>query len=146
MAATPYKPTTFTNDALTRDKLLQMANNDQWLFENLTKVRYSANGLVRDTGVKIIAGKTPYAAVGADYQYISIHFGSFFSAGCRPVVTGSVQPGGVRKRINFSVTGLGGTSSEPDNSGFMAVLWTTERVVGTTIDASGMVHWQAVGY
>jgi hypothetical protein len=141
MSATPYQPVSFNGEMITTQKMNQMANNDQWLFENSPRIRYNANGLVRDASLKVMAGKTPYPLVSLNYVYQAVYFGSFFSAGCKPVITATIEApsGGHRNRV--MIYGL--TGGEVDNTGFQAVV-TTEAA--PTLGPAGFIHWQAVGY
>lgn len=146
MAATPYKPVSVNDSILTTTKLQQMANNDQWLFENSPRIRYSAAGIVKDQGLKIISGKTSFGTSGADYVEFTVYFGSFFSAACKPVVVATVEVGGNDKRKLASIEGLGG---EIDYRGFHGFVTTQENQQNNaywSIDHSGWVHWIAMGF
>jgi hypothetical protein len=118
-----------------------MANNDQWLFENSVKLRYTGSGLTRDNGTKIIAGKIPFSRQTIDWVTVGAAFGSFFSSGCRPVIT-AVAESPDNARVDLTIhtwTGPG----EIDQTGFTAHAYTqgTEPTLG-----SGWIHWIAVGY
>lgn len=145
MAATPYVPVSFTSEQVTQQKLQQMANNDQWLFENAAKIRYNAAGIVRDTQVKIIAGKSPYPAVpDQEATSINIYFGSFFSASCKPIVVATVDPTYGRKLCTINSLSDG---AETDYRGFRAHIWAKETaIVPDRLNYPGFVHWIAVGY
>lgn len=139
MSATPYKPVSWNGEPISNDKLKQMANNEQWLFENAARLRYSVNGLTRDAGIKVIVGKTPYTASSIQHVYLDIYFGSFFSAASRPIVNCTVETTGLGRK-DVSITGFGG---ELDYRGFRAAVYTDEAPV---IDSNGWLHWMAVGY
>lgn len=146
MATTPYKPVSFTSESISQTKLQQMANNEQWLFENMAKMRYATQALTRDAGVRVISGKTPFGTTtgGASAIDTHIYFGSFFTAGCKPVVTGMVETTGPHLRKLITIRGFGG---EVDHRGFVAHLSTQEFPgVPVNIEASGWIHWQAIGY
>lgn len=140
----PYKPVSFTSESINQQKLQQLAVNDQWLFENTARIRYSANGLVRDSGLKIISGRTMHAVEpGRNFTYQNVYFGSFFSAGCKPVVTASVEVGSHRMHRNkISLQSLSGPGSPLDHTGFMAIVSTE----ATNDLVAGAIHWIAVGY
>lgn len=143
MSATPYNPVSFNGEMITTQKMNQMANNDQWLFENSPRIRYNANGLVRDASLKVMAGKTPFTVnTATNYEYINVYFGSFFSAGCKPVVTATVEGFNAgAHRHHVVITGL--TGGEIDNVGFVGVL---AGEAYPTLTSGGFIHWQAVGY
>lgn len=143
MAATPYKPTNWGSESISQPKLQQMANNDQWLFENMARVRYSAGGLTRDSGLKIAAGKTAYPATQSDWIDVFVYFGTFFSAGCKPVVNASVEP--ALGRIGVVLSGLN-FGTEMDYRGFRAHVYQDFQASGNPLQGAGWVHWQAVGY
>lgn len=148
MAATPYRPVAFNDKSLTKEKLEQTSNNIQWLFENSPKMRYNyANGaLVRDNGLKIIAGKTWFGAVpGRDWADSWIYFGNFFSAACKPIVTATIETTGWRLRKFVTIRSVSG-AAEVDHRGFICHISDHETVVTPTIEAGGWVHWQAVGF
>lgn len=146
MAASPYKPVSFTSESISQYKLQQLANNSQWLFENSPRMRYLANGLRRDAGLKIIAGKSGYSARNSRATAVVVHFGSFFSAGCQPVVTCVVQAGGFWLRKYITVNSLNGISAPIDHSGFIAHITSYEDRPNDHIEAHGWVHWHAIGY
>lgn len=144
MAASPYRQTSFNDKSLTVDKLNQLANNDQWLFENSPRMRYNyLNTVVRDNGLKIIAGKTPWGTTPGDALEVAVYFGSFFTASCRPIVNVTVETTGGWQRKYAIIRGLGG---EVDYRGFIAHMATHERWVANNIEAPGWFHWTAVGF
>lgn len=141
MAMNEFVPMSWNGEPISTDKLNQMCNNTQYLFDRSPRIRYATNGITRDTGLKVLAGKTSYPTVQANYVYLPVYFGSFFSSGCRPVVVATVEApfGGHRNRV--MVYGFNGV--EIDQTGFQAVV-TTEAV--PTLGPGGWVHWSAVGY
>lgn len=146
MAATPYKPVSWSDRSLDVSKLQQMATNDQWLFENSPRMRYSGNGVVRDNGIKIIAGKTPYATSSNDWVDVSIYFGSFFTAACKPIVICTDETTGAALRKLVVTRGFGG---EIDYRGFVAHISDQENHIDRAhypIESPGWVHWIAVGF
>lgn len=142
---TPYRPISWNDQSLSVPKLQQMANNDQWLFENTPRMRYSVDGNVRDSGLKIIAGKVGYGRSGNDWTDFNVYFGSFFSAACKPVVVATVEIGGNGKRKLANIEGFGGTI---DYRGFHGFVTTQENPnLGTfPVDHPSYVHWIAIGY
>ena len=141
MAATPYKPTSWNDLSLHVDKLKQMSNNDQWLFEHITSMRYAAPGVTKDTGLKMIVGKTAFPTSNRSWIYIDVYFGSFFSANSRIIVNATIEPIGTWHRHEVTVHGYGG---EIDHRGFRAAVYVVDGQ--TTIPSPGFIHWQAVGY
>lgn len=145
MTATAYVPVSITSESLSQAKLQQMANNDQWLFENSPRVRYNYGGIVRDSGLKIISGKVPTAISATDYTYVTIYFGSFFSASCKPIVTATAEAAdGQRVRRIVNIQGISG---EVDNRGFLAHVTSHQQLgLPNTLVAPGWVHFTATGF
>lgn len=143
MAATPYRPISWTDQSLTKEKLQQMANNGQWLFENSPRMRYNYQGsVIKDSGLKVIAGKTAYASTGRDWVDVPVYFGSFFSAACKPIVTATVESA---NRIDVKINGHDGV--EIDYRGFRGHIW-IDVIPGWVASPvpNGWLHWQAVGF
>jgi hypothetical protein len=145
MTSNGYVPMSFNGESLTSSKLNQLCNNVQYLYLNTPRVRYSANGITRDSSLKIISGKTPFTArPGYDAENIPIYFGNFFSSGSNPVVVATTEVPGYAKRKFVCVFGLGG--GEIDHTGFMAQVTTHEALSQyNQIEAGGWVHWTATG-
>lgn len=139
MPATPFKPISWNGEPVSNAKMNQMANNEQWLFENSARLRHLQAGSARDAGIKIIAGKTPYSASSIQHVYLDVYFGSFFSAASKPIVQAIVETTGLGRK-DVSITGLGG---EVDYRGFRAAVYTDEV---PTIESGGWLHWMAVGF
>jgi len=146
MSATPYKPVNFSSESLSQTKLQQLANNQQWLFENTPRVRYSASGLTRDSGTKILSGKINYGTSPGDAVEMLVYFGNFFTAGCNPNVVITVQTNGGWLRKFGTIRSLQGLAAPIDHTGFIVHVTTHERAVPANFEAGGWVHWQAVGY
>lgn len=141
MAATPYQPTSWTSEPVTQAKLQQMSNNDQWLFENMPKIRYTNSGIIKDTGVKMIVGKTPFAASTINVTHVTVNFGNFFSPGCHPIVTATIEAGvnaASVARTHAVLFGNGNIATGFD----AAIAGDTYRYISN----GGWLHWQAVGY
>lgn len=144
MAATPFKPVTWTTDVVTKQKLQDMSNNDQWLFENMPRIRYSSSGITKDTGVKIISGKTIFTVTNTKQSVTSVQFGSFFTIGSRPTVTFSIQGTGGHHHALQGVTQALAGRGEIDHTGFLVVISTAST--NFNISQPGWIHWTAVGY
>lgn len=145
MAQNEYKPITFNGEALTTNKLNQLANNSQFLFDRTPRVRYASGNLVRDNAVKVLAGKTAFPVKKtADWANINVYFGNFFTAGSHPIVTVTPEVTGAWMRKFAVVKGFNG---EIDHTGFLCQIICQESIPGNGwIEAGGWVHWQAVGY
>lgn len=140
---TPFKPVSVNNELLTQDKVQQIANNTQWLFDNTPRLRYAVSGLTRDTGLKLLAGKAAHGIINTqNWLHGQIQFGSFFSANCKPIVTiGLEGQNGILHRNSIIIYPLAGT--EIDNTGFGYVV---QNTIYGGISATGWIHYQAIGY
>lgn len=93
-----------------------MANNDQYLAENMPVVYYNGHGVKKTAGTKILTGAvsiSPNSKSGSGSN--TFYFGNFFSSGCQPMVIASVNsyPQG---RFHLWTRGIG--TFWPDHRGF----------------------------
>lgn len=116
MSQTGYKPVQWNvGDNLTKERLNQMANNDQWLFDNLTRSDYQAFGVHRTAGIRIAAGTALIRTNTKPWGFTDVHFGNFFSSGSTPIITTGVVSAHIR-RVFVTVEGFGQT--QPTSEGF----------------------------
>lgn len=140
----PYAPVQWTPGPITLPGLQQMANNEQWLFENMPAMYYTGPQIKRTGGLKIAAGRLPFPSTKQGYIDMNVYFGNFFTSGCNPVVTTTVHSY-YRGRKFASVMGLGGATNI-DSRGFMAVICAVEPVGQDNSIHGGILNWMAVGY
>jgi hypothetical protein len=139
MTATPYKPVSWSEDELiTPDKMSQITNNSQWLYENTPRVSYNAFKVNRATGIKIACGLMVMGSVKSLTHTKSVYFGNFFSAASHPIVTTGLTTTGLRK-IFTTISGIG--VLHPDQRGFQI---TCEGM--SNLERSFYVTWQAMGF
>lgn len=144
MSTSDYNPVSWNGEPITTAKLNQMCNNTQWIFDRMPKIRYASNNINRETTIKVLAGWTPFPPdTTHDYVNVDISFGSYFTAGCHPVITATVEISGGAWRKYVSIQGLGG--QQTDNTGFRAQVVSHEATV-QNITQGGWIHWTAVGY
>jgi hypothetical protein len=144
MATSDYNPVSWNGEPITTAKLNQMCNNTQWIFDRMPKIRYASNNINRENTIKVLAGWTPFPPdTTHDYVNVDISFGSYFTAGCHPVITATVEVSGGAWRKYVSIQGLGG--QQTDNTGFRAQVVSHETSV-QNINQGGWIHWTAVGY
>lgn len=150
MVATPYKNTSFsTGETPSREKFNQMANNDQWLFENMPKAIYTAGTNKRQAGVKILSGKAIYSPRTTDWAEVEVSFGSVFSPGCQPVVVCTVASSWSHRKY-ATMVGFDGTELI-DHRGFRATVSSYEGTIRgnstwSVMNVGGHVNWIAIGY
>lgn len=141
MTARPYVPVTWGDEPIFTDKLNQMGNNEQWLFENTPRMYYNAFNTKKPNGVKIMAGMLVLAPSATTMSQGDYYFGSFFSSGSFPIVVATVNVlDGQRGQI-VSIQGIGVKS--PDHRGFHA--WINNKNY-TNITAQAYIHFIAVGW
>jgi hypothetical protein len=142
MTATPYKPVSWSpKELISSDKMAQLANNSQWLFENTPRSNYNAYGVSRATGVKLAAGIQIFGASKANNQTRPVYFNNFFSAACHPVVTTGVIS--FQRRTFVIMNGLG--VLHPDQRGFEITV-ECDSTTANKIERSFYVTWMAMGF
>lgn len=144
MGATPFKSVTWTDEPVATQKLNAMANNDQWLFENMPRMYFNSHGIKRTAGVKVLAGTAYIRPSTAEHTGTTVYFGSYFSAGCRPVVVAGLNayPQG---RLHVVVRGIG--TLFPDNRGFEVRVYANEvNSKANRINAGVEIPYIAIGW
>jgi hypothetical protein len=143
MSATPYKPVTWGDEPIFTDKLLQMTNNDQWLFENSAKMFYNGYGIKKTSGVKMMAAILILPASKTLRSSSTFNFGSFFTPGCRPLIVTGTNPIGASlpPGITFSFRGIG--EPMPDYRGFTGYCVWDKPSGGTS---PMYIHFLAIGW
>jgi hypothetical protein len=121
-----------------------MCANDQWLYENMPRLSYSAGGVKRTSGIKIAAGHAVLQPNKSHAGSTPVYFGGFFSQGCRPVVLATCN-NHKQGRLFIWTSGIGDRSNAnyyPDDRGFTINVQSEKGVIGS----SYAVAWIAVGY
>lgn len=146
MAATAYKPVTWGEEPTTTAKLNQMANNTQWVYENMPRMLFTAYGVKKTTGVKILSGVAIIPASGSTWSSINVSFGTFFTPGCKPVVVTGHQPTSAKWRFQITIQGL--SERNIDHRGVKIAAGAD--YYGTTVknvcDVANTIHYIAVGW
>ena len=144
MAISSFKPLQFNDEPLYKAKMNQLADNVQYVYENMPTVQYDAY-VKKTNGVKILAGIASGGPTGISYARVQVYFGNFFTAGCKPVVVASTQPSGNRWRYITAVKGL--STIAPDHTGLNFIIgadaWGSSPNI---IDERVYVHWIAIGW
>ena len=141
IAASPFKRISWQiNEAITTTKTNAMANNDNWLYENMPRLQYWG-AVKRATGLKMLAGITYLNPAKTNKLGKTITFGSYFSAGCRPIiVTGTQGSNAMRAHCTFR----GISNLNPDHLGFVVTLYASQA--GQTFSSGVYVNCIAVGF
>ena len=142
----PYKALMWSdNEGLDVDKLNAMTNNDQWLFENMPRTRYSAN-VTKDSGVKILGCRAYVPPTSGNYSVATIYFGNMFSVGCNPLVVATASSTNWQRRYICAVNGIG-SQVVPDYTGCMIGLSADElNPKVNTIAAPVYINVIAIGW
>lgn len=140
MTAKPYVPTSWGDEPIFTDKLNQMCNNDQWLFENSPRMYYNGYGVKKPSGIKIMGGILVLARSPNRYQTGTYNFGTFFSAGCKPIVTTGINPQGSLSSPSLTITGV--SSNIIDYRGFHAMI----SAGSISNPTSTYIHFIAMGW
>ena len=134
------------SDPVDRAKLQLMAQNSRYLLERAPKLYYNAYNVKKDTGVKIACGVVTVPPSKAMEETVTVNFGSFFSAGTRPVPVTSLTTQ-TNMRIIETTFGFGGLGSVPDHRGFNCRIATVEVYQASkTISKTAWLNWIAMGY
>lgn len=145
MVATPYKAVTWGDEPVYKDKLNQMTNNEQWLFENAPTVQFNTYGIKRTNGMKIMAGIAVIPASKASSGLATFNFGTFFSSGCKPVIVTGTQPTGSQMRFHVLVKGIDGYY--PDHRGAVFIAGADSLNTKLNVMSSKVyVHFIAIGW
>lgn len=146
MAATSYKPVTWGEEPTSTPKLNQMANNTQWVYENMPTMLFNAYGIKKTSGVKILAGIAIVPANGAQWSSVNVSFGTFFTPGCKPVVTTGRQITSGKPRFHTTMRGF--SEYNIDHRG--VILSCGADYYGTTVknvcDVTNALHYIAIGW
>lgn len=143
MAVIPYKKINWNpNDLITDTKMDTVNSNIEYLYQNMPRARYSAYGINRTEGVKIMSGLTGFAGRNAASGGANVNFGNFFAAGSHPVITTGVL-GDYAFHIHVTYRGLG--VFHPDHRGFYIQIYNNPPTANKTIKKTMYVSWIAMG-
>lgn len=145
MASTPFKVVSWAPlDPITDEKLDAMVSNDNWLFDNMVRARYGANGVSRDTGIRIASGLALITSGKSAEKSRSVTFGNYFSDSCKPVVTTGIVSGSQRQ-IFATIDGPG-SNPQPTRDGFQVHVHVNSNNKKKKISRNFYVSWHALGY
>lgn len=135
-----------TSDVADKAKLNLMSQNTRYLLERMPKLYYNAYNVKKDTGVKIACGVVAIPPNKGMEATVTVNFGSFFSAGTRPIPVTSLTTQ-TNMRIIETTYGFGGLGSVPDHRGFHCRIATVEVYQASkTISKTAWLNWICMGY
>lgn len=131
-------------DPITAEKLNDMVQNDNLLQDNMVRGFYSGASVTKEQGIRIASGLVPITARKPASASKAVSFGSFFSAGCRPIVaTGVIS---ANQRQIFVTCDGPGSELLPTRSGFTANVYVNSNNKKKKISNTFYVSWIAVGW
>lgn len=105
-------------EPVSNEKLNDMINNMDYLYENMITGYYNMFGLARNTGLSIRAGAAKTVFTEIDWQNVAHYFARPFLPGTRPIIVSGFNSD-IYWRVWQSHRGLDGRSF-PDHRGFIA--------------------------
>lgn len=147
MAVSAFKDLAWNDDdTADKDKLNLMVNNTRYLFERAPRLYFNGYGVKKDTGIKIASGTAIIPPKKSISQAINVYFGTFFTPGCKPVITTGIVSH-YNGRVSDTMHALKGIGYVPDHTGFVARFGMVELNAATNYFVKTMyLHWIAVGY
>lgn len=138
-----YRP----NDAVDNQGLNQLVHNVNYVYENLTPIRFSAYGnSARTSGLRIACG---VVSIGPDESAMrvtrTVTFGSFFTVGAKPVVV-ATQATTDRVRSMTTIRGMSGGEIAPSHVGFHVSVSHQLGTTELTFARIQYVHYIAIGF
>lgn len=106
------------NDDLSMDKLNQMNQNDQYLFDNTANMVYRDVSLIRTTtGLKLISGIATIGVGSGQSRSVNVDYSGEFDTGISPIITtGLIVTNSNEHESTLTIRGRGTTL--PNDSGF----------------------------
>lgn len=145
MTSTPFKVVSWAPlDPITDEKLDAMVSNDNWLRDNMLRGRYGANGVTRETGLRIASGLALITSGKAASRSRSVSFDTFFSESCNPIVTTGIVSSSQRQ-IYATIDGLG-NKPQPTRDGFQVYVFVNSKNKNKKISRNFYISWHALGY
>lgn len=145
MASTPFKVISWAPlEPITDEKLDAMVSNDNWLRDNMMRGRYAANGVTRETGLRMASGLALITSGKAASKTRGVGFGSYFSESCKPIVTTGIVSA-AQRQIYVTIDGPG-TKPQPTRDGFQVHVFVNSRNRRKKISRNFYVSWHALGY
>lgn len=149
MAVNEFQDLSWVGDEpIDTDKLNAMVNNTKFVNQRLPKMSFqSYGGIQKDKGLKIACGVvTVPPRKNARDQSVTVNFGSFFTEGCKPIITTGIMSYG-NGRVHVIVHSQTGQNFVPDHRGFIAKVFVNELSADWNYFWKTMyINWHAIGY
>lgn len=149
MASTEFKVVAWAQGVPFQDDAVDaMVNNDNFLFNNITKADQRGTRPASDhsapTSTKMASGLALISASRSRVKGVTVSFNSYFSARCLPIVTTGVVSNS--QRMLYVTTQGFGTSLRPTAAGFHAYAFAETLTKTKSITRSFYISWHALGY
>lgn len=145
MASTPFKVISWAPlDPITDEKLDAMVSNDNWLRDNMMRGQYAANGVTRETGLRMASGLALITSGKAASKTRGVSFGTYFSESCKPIVTTGIVSASQRQ-IYATIDGPG-NKPQPTRDGFQVHVYVQSSNKKNKISRNFYISWHALGY
>lgn len=145
MASTEFKVISWAPlDPVDDEKLDAMVSNDNWLRDHQVRGRYGANGVNRDTGIRLASGLCLITSGKAASQTKFVTFGNYFSDSCKPIVTTGIVSA-TQRQIYVTIDGPG-SKPQPTRDGFQVHVYVNSTNKAKKISRNFYVSWHAIGY
>lgn len=146
MAVSQFKDMNWgPNEPVATDKLNTMISNTRYLYERQPRLYYNAYSVKKSAGIRIASGTVSVPANKGNYHTQNVNFGSFFTIGCKPVITtGICSP--YNRRIIPTYWGFSGKGYSPDHRGFVVCVTTADLSKNHYLKKRVYLNWIAFGY
>lgn len=145
MASTAFKVVSWAPlEPITDEKLDAMVSNDNWLRDNMMYGKYSANGVNREIGTKMLSGLALITSGKSASSSRDVSFGDTFSESCKPIVTTGIVSSSQRQ-IYATIDGPG-NKPQPTRDGFQVHVYVQSKNKNKKISRNFYVSWHALGY
>jgi hypothetical protein len=145
MASTPFQVVSWAPlEPITDEKLDAMVSNDNWLRDNMVLGQYGANGVKRDSGIRIASGLALITSGKSANKSKFVAFNNYFSDSCKPIVTTGIVS--ASQRQIFATIDGPGSKPQPTRDGFQVHVHVNSSNKKKKISRNFYVSWHALGY
>lgn len=119
----------------------QINNNSVFLRDQMIDGKYTSEGGVYDTGIKLMCGRAYIPPQAVDVVYGTVYFTNLFTPGMQPVITTSILSNAECK-FEHVVYGIG--QYWPDHRGFQFKIKINPAYNQQTFNNQIYLFWQAM--
>lgn len=127
-------------------KLNRMSQSIRYLKEQQVPIQYKAfTGVNKSEGLRIACGILHVPPAPGPYIIANVHFGTYFTVGCNPVVLNTLMIRDQR-HVTLTMQGIGVGNSRPDHTGFTNVIQAIKDGQQNPFPLAMTIHWMAIGW